>query len=62
MNRKITVWERWDEKDSIWKHNHIESGWVTIVRPVGSAQQTKTWKTINWRYYWKHLNDLCVVV
>jgi len=48
----ITAWERWNIKDKMWEHNHIEDGYVPHDIPMPAFyEQGKAWKGGQWRKF-----------
>ena len=60
--REITVWKRFNEKEQRWKHNHIEDGHVTGIKPTGTAEQTLAWSKGTWMFFHKHLDNNQVII
>ena len=60
---EITVWERLDEKNKVWNHNHISDGYTEATEPTPmSEEQKKSWKGAKWRKFNGHLQDQKVVL
>jgi hypothetical protein len=56
--KPITVWEKFNVKEQRWDHNHIEDGHVPINqnKPTGTPEQTKTWESGTWMFFYKYLD------
>lgn len=59
--KKITIWEKFNEKKQIWEHNHIEDGHIIANKPTGTKEQNIAWMKGTWRYFHKHLDSNHVV-
>ena len=60
----ITVWERWNEKEGQWEHNHIQDGYnedETAPPPLNDTQG-KAWANLKWRKQKGYLEGCKVVL
>jgi len=60
--KPITVWNRFNSDSQEWDFNHIESGHVETLKPVGDDNQTNNWSKGTWAREYKYLNQARVVV
>lgn len=55
--RPVTVWQRWDSKNRVWKHNHIEFEHNPDPEPTPQSKEQQCWKDLKWKKQFRHLNS-----
>jgi hypothetical protein len=60
--KAITIWKKFNEKEQVWKHNHIQDGHVVGNKPLGNKEQTTAWSKGTWMFFHKYLDSNQVII
>jgi hypothetical protein len=55
---EVTIWYRFNHKENVFEHNHIEEGWSSLDAPLPKSEnQERGWKGATWKKHVGLLRD-----
>jgi hypothetical protein len=60
LTRNVTAWLKYNPKNGCYCHNHIAIGHAEGLSPLGSLEQTATWKQHKWIWRKGYLDNKSV--
>ncbi len=62
--KKVTIWERLNDKSGRWEHNHMVDGHShdNEAPTASNALQKRSWSGATWRATAAHIDDNNVVI